>query len=431
MTPISQLQTFLQTTDFQTLLQEIYIDSSLLDYQQKRYSRALSVYTEKFGASQESEVAVFSAPGRSEIGGNHTDHQHGKVLAASINLDAIAVVGLLDAPEVRVISGDSDLICISLEHLSKEKDDEGTTDGLIKGVLASFRERGYRLGGFQAYVTSDVLIGAGLSSSAAFESLIGTIVSSLFNEGSVSPIEIAQIGQYAENVYFGKPCGLMDQMACSVGSLVYIDFEDPANPVLQTIEFDLSDVSFSLCIVDTKGSHADLTPDYAAIPAEMKQIASYFGKEVLREVSPEEIVANMQDLRNLAGDRAVLRALHFTEENRRVEEEVNALKNHDFEAFLNTVKESGHSSFCFLQNVYTPQNLTAQNVSLALAVSEILLNKKNAGVCRVHGGGFAGTIQAFVRNDAVEEYRTTLESVFGQDSCHILKIRKYGGRQVL
>lgn len=431
MTPISQIQTFLQTTDFHSLLQDLYIDASLLDYQKKRYSRALSVYTEKFDATPESEIAVFSAPGRSEIGGNHTDHQHGKVLAASINLDAIAVVGRSDTSDIKIISGDSDLICISLEQLSKEKEDEGTTAGLIKGVLAAFRERGYRLGGFQAYVTSDVLIGAGLSSSAAFESLIGTIVSGLFNDGSVSPVEIAQIGQYAENVYFGKPCGLMDQMACSVGSLVYIDFENPANPVLQTIDFDLSDVSYSLCIVDTKGSHADLTADYAAIPAEMNLIAAYFGKEVLRDVRHEEIMANMQNLRDLAGDRAVLRALHFTEENRRVEAEINALKNHDFETFLNTVKESGHSSYCFLQNVYTPQNLTAQNVSLALAVSEIFLNKKNAGVCRVHGGGFAGTIQAFVRNDAVEEYRTTLESVFGEGSCHILKIRKYGGRQVL
>ncbi len=426
MKQISELKQQIADTSFDTLLQEIYLDASQIPYQKKRYENALLTYEKHFG---DTPAEIYSAPGRSEIGGNHTDHQHGKVLAASVNLDAIAIAGPIEESCVKIISDGYDLITISLSELSKDKDEEGTTKALIKGVLAGFFERGYLVGGFQAYITSDVLIGAGLSSSAAFETIIGTILSGLYNDMKISPTDIAIIGQYAENEFFGKPCGLMDQMACSVGSLVYIDFAEPAKPVVKKIALDLDQVDYSLCIVDTKGSHADLTGDYAAIPAEMKQIARFFGKEVLRDVTVEDILSSMEDLRKTAGDRAVLRALHFIEENKRVTKEADALEQGNFETFLSLIKESGASSFQFLQNVYSPQTLSVQNVSLALAISDITLQNKG-GVCRVHGGGFAGTIQAFVKNELLDSYQNTIEQVFGKGSCHILKIRKYGGIKV-
>ena len=311
----------------------------------------------------------------------------------------------------------------------KEEEKE-TTTALIKGVLAGAKERGYAVGGFQAYITSDVLIGAGLSSSAAFETVIGTILSYLYNDGGIDAITIAIIGQYAENVYFGKPCGLMDQMACSVGNLVHIDFADVKNPKVEKVAFDMNAYGYSLCITDTKGSHADLTADYAAIPTEMKAVASYFGKEVLLGLTIEDILSHAQELREKLGDRAVLRALHFLCEDVRVEEEVDALKAGNIDAFLQKVKESGDSSFKYLQNVYTSHDVMHQNVSLALAVSEIAL-AGGAGVARVHGGGFAGTIQAFVKNEAVSGYRAAMDRLFGADACKVLKIRKYGGMKVL
>lgn len=422
----TQLKKEFQNGEYDDLLTDIYIDKERISYQRQRYVDALTAYEKAYG---ENEVEIYSAPGRTEVGGNHTDHQHGEVLAASINLDAIAVARRIDEPVAKIISGKYRMITIPLDDLSFRETEKETTLSLIKGVLAKIQEKGYKLGGFQTYITSDVLIGAGLSSSAAFETIIGTIVSGLYNHMEISPVDIAIIGQYAENVYFGKPCGLMDQMACSVGSLVHIDFKDPAVPVVNQVVCNLDELGYSLCITDTKGSHADLTDDYAAIPTEMKQVAALFGKTVLREVKKEDFYAELPRVRKETGDRAALRAIHFFEENERVEQEVAALKVKDIDEFLQVVTASGNSSFKFLQNVYVNKNVSCQNVSIALAVSETVL--KGDGVCRVHGGGFAGTIQAFVKNDAVDEYKKAMDNVFGQGSCNVLKIRKYGGMKVL
>lgn len=411
---------------YQELLTDIYIDADRIAYQTERYIRAIECYEKAFGTG---EVSIYSAPGRSEIGGNHTDHQHGEVLAASINNDAIAIVTPLAEPVVKVISDGYDLITIDLKDLSLQESEKESTLALIKGVLFAVKDKGYQVGGFQTYITSDVLIGAGLSSSAAFETIIGTIISGLYNDMKISPIEIAIMGQYAENVYFGKPCGLMDQMACSVGSLVHIDFADPASPVVEKVSFDMAKHGYSLCITDTKGSHADLTPDYAAIPAEMKAVAQFFGKEILHEVPVDDFWKRLPEVRKATSDRSVLRAIHFFQENERVRKEVAALNREDIPAFLQTVAASGDSSFKYLQNIYSSQDVQSQNMSLALAVSESVLGDR--GVCRVHGGGFAGTIQAFVSNDAVAEYKQAMDDLFGKDACSILMIRKYGGMKVL
>ena len=378
---------------YRDTLKDIYIDESVIAHQEERYVKAMAEYQKLYG---DREVEVYSAPGRSEVGGNHTDHQHGMVLATSINLDAIAIVNKNEDMTVRVVSEGYDMIVIDANDVEKVDKEEGTSIGLIRGVLAGLKERGYKIGGFNAYVTSDVLIGAGLSSSAAFETIIGTIVSGLYNDMQISMVEIAQIGQYSENVYFGKPSGLMDQTACAVGGLIHIDFKDPKAPVVEKVDVDFENHACSLCIVDTKGSHQDLTPDYAQIPADMKAIATYFGKEVLRDVDEKEFFAAIEGR---------------------------------FEDFLNMIKASGDSSFKYLQNVYTNRDVQNQAVSIALAVSENVLG--NHGVCRVHGGGFAGTIQAFVKNDFVEEYRKALDAVFGEGSCHVLKVRKYGGMKVI
>ena len=408
-------------------LKDIYVDEKKIAYERERYIKAIESYTEHFG---EGEVFVFSAPGRSEIGGNHTDHQCGEVLAASINNDAIAIVQNLEEPCVRVISAGYEMITIYLDDLCRREDEEATTTALIRGVLAKTKEYGYQIGGFQAVVTSDVLIGAGLSSSAAFETLMGTILSELFNDGKISPIEIAMIGQFAENVYFGKPCGLMDQCACAVGGLISIDFKDTSNPIVNSVNVDFSKYDHSLCIVDTKGSHADLTDAYGAVPQEMKEVAHYFGKEVLREVDEDEFYANIANLRTtLNNDRAILRAIHFFNENNRVNTCVEKLNNDDFEGFKALIQESGNSSYKFLQNVYADFDYKNQAVSLGLAMSEMIL--KDHGVCRVHGGGFAGTIQAFVENGYVETYKEEIEKVFGKGSCHILKVRKLCGCKVI
>ena len=408
------------------LLMDIYLDENKLDYQRQRYVDAIARYESLYGAD---DVCIYSAPGRSEIGGNHTDHQNGEVLAASVNLDAIAIVKPLDEMVVKVVSGNYPMITVKLDDLSKKDSEEETTLALVKGVLAGIKEHGGKVGGFQAYITSDVLIGAGLSSSAAFETIIGTITSGLYNDMKISAVDIAVIGQFAENVYFGKPCGLMDQMASSVGNLVHIDFADKKNPVIEGVACDLGKYGYSLCITDTKGSHADLTPDYAAVPAEMRAAAAVFGKEVLHGVTMEELIEKSAEVRAAAGDRALLRAIHFVNENVRVQQEVAALKADDFAEFLRVVKASGDSSYKFLQNVYTNHDVQHQNVSVALAISESVLGTN--GVCRVHGGGFAGTIQAFVKNETVAQYKAVMDQVFGEGACQVLKIRKYGGMKVL
>lgn len=397
-----------------------------VDMQRKRYVHALERYTELFG---DGEVEIYSAPGRTEIGGNHTDHQHGMVLAASIDLDTIAVVGACEGNVIELISEGYDPIRVDLDETEPDEREYGTTAALIKGVAAGLKARGYRAGAFRAYMTSNVLNGAGLSSSAAFETAIGTILSGMYNEGKVSPVEIAIIGQYAENVYFGKPCGLMDQMACSVGGIVHIDFENPAEPKVNKVNFDLAKEHYSLCIVDTKGSHADLTDDYAKIPQEMKAVAGFFGKEVLREVSEQEFYDNIPAIREKTGDRGVLRAMHFFAENSRVQQEVDALLNGEFELFLQLVKASGNSSYKYLQNIYSNHQEQNQPVSIGLAVSEDALGEN--GVCRVHGGGFAGTTQAFVKDSAVADYKRAMEHIFGEGACHVLRIRQYGGVKVL
>ncbi len=407
-------------------LLDIYVDCKLIEYQKIRYIEAVRKFVNIYGAG---EAMIFSAPGRSEVGGNHTDHQHGRVLAASINLDSIAIVRATDDRVIRLVSDDFDEIVISLDDILLKQEEKETTTALIKGVVSGFLNREYKVGGFVAYVTSDVLIGAGLSSSAAFETLIGTILSGLYNDMRVSAIDIAMIGQYAENIYFGKPCGLMDQMACSVGNLVYIDFENPGKPMVEKVEVDMEQYGYSLCITDTKGSHADLTDEYAAVCREMTLVANYFGRDVLRGITIEDILKNIAILRGKYGDRSVLRALHFINENERVVQEVQALRTGDFGQFLNYVKASGDSSYKYLQNVYANSDVRSQNVSVALAMSEVVLGE--GGVSRVHGGGFAGTIQAFVQNSQVDEYRENMELIFGTGSCSDLRIRKYGGIQVI
>lgn len=410
----------------QALLKDIYIDENMLKYQQERYINALKSFENLYGNK---EVEIYSAPGRSEVGGNHTDHQYGKVLATSINLDAVAVVAKTNDDLVTVKSEGYDRFQVHLTSLQPREDEEGTSKALTRGVASKLKEEGYMIGGFEAYVTSDVLNGAGMSSSAAFEVLLGNIFSGLYNDGKIDAVFLAQAGQYAENVFFGKPCGLMDQMASSVGGMINIDFEDPKKPIVKQVHVDFEEYGHSLCIVDTKGSHADLTADYAAIPEEMKKVANFFEEDVLRKVDKTEFYLNLAKVREILGDRAVLRAMHLFEENKRVDEQVKALEEGDFETFKKLIKASGDSSFKYLQNVYSSHEIDNQSVSIGLAISDVALGDR--GVSRVHGGGFAGTIQAFVPNDIVSMYKKTVENVFGEGACHILKVRKYGGMKVL
>lgn len=408
-------------------IREIYVDEQRVPYNRERYIRAIDRFTELFPS--EKEIEIYSAPGRSEVCGNHTDHQNGMVLATSINLDAIAIVAKAEEPVIRLVSGDFPMEEVDVADLSMKEEEQSTTTALIRGVAAGMKERGHKVGGFTAYITSDVLMGAGMSSSAAFESLIGTILSGLYNDMQVSSIEIAQIGQYAENIYFGKPCGLMDQMACSVGGMIFIDFKEKEHPEVRQVHTDFEKAGLSLCIVDTKGSHADLTPDYAAVPAEMNQVAQALGREHLREVPRETFFKELPKLWKETSGRAVLRAIHFYEEEERVLRGVKSLEESDYPGFLSVIKASGDSSAKYLQNIYSPKDVDSQNVTVALAVSESILGEN--GVCRVHGGGFAGTIQAFVKNEAVAAYKEQIEAIYGDDSCHVLKVRLQGGIRVL
>ncbi|MBO4937932.1 MAG: galactokinase [Oscillospiraceae bacterium] len=371
---------------------------------------------------------VFSAPGRTEISGNHTDHQRGCVLAAAVNLETVADVRLNGTNNIRVQSEGYPTIKVNLDDLSVREEEKNTTAALIRGVAASFVQRGAKLQGFDAAVSSTVLPGSGLSSSAAFEVLFGTILNELFFDKKLSAVEIAQVGQYAENVYFGKPCGLMDQMASSVGSLVFIDFEDPENPRIQKVSFDLEAAGYALCIIDSGADHADLTDEYAAIPAEMKQISAYFGKEVLREIPRSDFLKALPQLRRTVSDRAILRAIHIYQENDRVVQLVQALKAGDVDRFLNLIKESGRSSWMYLQNITPAGAVAHQEVALALAMCDTLLQGR--GAYRVHGGGFAGTVQAFVPLDMLDSFKTDIETVLGSGACHVLNIREQGGIRV-
>lgn len=427
MKELKSIKEMLLNGAFDEKIKSIYIDEKRVKYNRDRYVRAIDRFSELFPEHKSGEI--YSAPGRSEVCGNHTDHQNGVVLATSINLDAIAVVAPTDNGIIRLVSDDMPLETVDVTELSCIEDEKGTTTALIRGVMAGLANKGFKLGGFDAFITSDVLMGAGMSSSAAFESLIGTIISGLYNDMGVSSVDIAKIGQYAENVYFGKPCGLMDQMACSVGGMIYIDFADKENVIVEKVDSDFDGAGLSLCIVDTKGSHADLTPDYAAVPEEMNSVARALRKEHLREVDENEFYRNIPALREKVGGRAVIRAIHFFEEEKRVKKAVAALKSSDYNGFMQVIKASGNSSSKYLQNIYSPKDIYSQNVTLALAVTESHIG--DAGVCRVHGGGFAGTIQVFIQDEAVTEYKKCIESIFGEDSCHVLKVRNDGGIKVI
>jgi len=367
----------------------------------------------------------FSAPGRSEISGNHTDHQRGRVLAAAVNLDTRAAVRKNGTDVIRIKSEGYPMVEVKLNELTPVEAEINTTPALVRGVAARFAELGCKVEGFDAYAESTVLPGSGLSSSAAYEVLIGTIINHLFFDQKVSPAEVAQIGQYAENVFFGKPCGLMDQTASAVGGLVTIDFAELGNPKIRSVDFDFSKTGYALCIIDSRADHADLTDEYAAITRELKDICGYFGKDVLTQVDEQAFLSSVAELREKFGDRAVMRAFHVFRENRRVAQQVACLENDDFEGFLRLAAESGISSWTYMQNVIPSGNVKLQAVAVALALCEQYLQGR--GACRVHGGGFAGTVQAFVPNDILEQFRKGIDSALGDGACHILSIRPEGG----
>jgi len=389
----------------------------------KEHKKTLDAgFAAAFGRAPE---RYFSAPGRTEIGGNHTDHQRGRVLAAAVNLDVRAAVALNGSDEMRVLSRGYEMVRVNINELSPVEAEINTTPALLRGVAARFSQLGCELHGFDAYCETDVLQGSGLSSSAAFEVLMGTIINHLFFGAKASQPEVARIGQYAENVFFGKPCGLMDQTASAVGNLVTIDFCNKEKPVITPVNFDFASCGHALCIIDTRASHAELTDEYAAIPGEIKKVAEHFGKEVLSQIDEDEFYANIALLREKCGDRAVLRAVHFYAENKRVPLQVRALEEGDFDAFLELVKESGRSSWVYLQNVTPAGYKEHQDMALALALCERYL--KGRGASRVHGGGFAGTVQAFVPFDILEEFRVGIDAVLGEGACHVLSIRPQGG----
>lgn len=381
-------------------------------------------YAETFPCSDDAETLLFSTPGRTELGGNHTDHQHGHGLAASVNLDTIACVVPNNSQTIRIKSRHHRLAEVDLSDLSVKKEETGNSVSLLRGVAARLTQLGYTMGGFDAYTTTRVLRGSGLSSSAAFEVLTATIMNQLFCGGALSSTELAKVGQYAENVYFGKPCGLMDQMACATGGVIVIDFKDPDNPDLRRVQVDLSRFGHALCIIDTRASHADLTADYAAITQEMRQVAACFGREILGDVSFDQFRESLATVRATCGDRAALRAYHFFRDDQRVLLECDALEKGDFDTFLHHVRQSGRSSFMYLQNVSNYRESRSQPVALLLALAEDLLEGR--GACRVHGGGFAGTIQAFVPLDILSSFVAGMEAVAGQGACHVLSFRNVG-----
>jgi galactokinase len=396
-------------------------DIEILNDQILRYSSLLERFS---GFSGASEPVFFSSPGRTEIGGNHTDHNYGRVLAGAVNLDNIAVASINNSNVIRIESIGYQGFSVDLSELSVVSSENHTSASLVRGIAARMKEMGFKIGGFDAVIDGRVPKGSGLSSSASFEVLVGAILSHFFNEGKLDPVQNALIGQYAENNYFGKPCGLMDQTACSCGGLVTIDFKDPSKPEVKRVNFDFLSTGFSLIITDTGGSHDNLTPEYAAVYNEMKAVAEVLGAKLQRQITLEQVIEAIPLLRQKAGDRAILRAFHFQGDNERVVKQVEALESSDFRSFLRMVTESGFSSYMYNQNIYTVSNVHAQGVALGLALSEMIL--KGSGAWRVHGGGFAGTIQAFVPSELVEVYINTLENAFGKGVCHKLFIRQKG-----
>ena len=400
-----------------------------LPMQKSRYISALEKFEELYGT--EREVSIFSVSGRSELSGNHTDHNRGCVIAASIDLDIIAIASKRDDSIIRIKSEGfpEDVVDIT-KYSSQDVSNFGSSASIIAGMAEGIGKRGYIVGGFDAYTTSNVLKGSGLSSSAAFEDMVGNILNHMYNDGKIDNVEIAKIAQYAENVFFGKPCGLMDQVACAAGGIVSIDFKNPDAPIVEKLSFDLTDAGYNLCIVNTGGNHANLTDDYASIPYEMKSVAAALGGEVLRDTSEKDIITAIASVREKLGDRAILRSLHFFEENKRVARQKDALKKKDLETFFSEVIASGRSSFCYLQNVYTNQNPHEQGLSLALCLADIFFADKR-GAFRVHGGGFAGTVQIFVHKDDANELKKLMDSVFGDGKTLILKIRAEGAVMVV
>lgn len=389
----------------------------------ERYQNLVKSFQKKFA---EEDVTLFSSPGRTEISGNHTDHNHGKVLAGSINLDCVGVAAKNNSSKVHIISETfNQSFIIDLNDLSPSDKKAGTID-LVKGLLQGFKESGYEVGGFNAYITSNVISAAGVSSSASFEMLLCSILNTFFNEGRMDTVAYAHIGKYSENVYWDKASGLLDQMACAVGGLITIDFLEPASPVVEKIDFDFSSQNHSLIIVNTGKGHADLSADYSSVPIEMKKVAEFFGKEVCAEITEDEVIGNLAEVREYAGDRSVLRALHFFEENKRVEAEVKALKEGRFSDFLNNITASGNSSWKWLQNCFTNSAYQEQGITVALALTELFIAGKQRGACRVHGGGFAGVIMAMLPNDLVEEYVAYIEKALGEGNAYRMSIRPYG-----
>ena len=423
---ISELIQKLNSGSADTLLAELYGKENVAA-QKVRYLDAIRKFEERYGNIE--DAGLYSVSGRSELSGNHTDHNRGRVIAASIDLDIIAVAARTNDNIVHLTSEGFGEDAVDLTtYTAPDTAKFGTSGSLVAGMCQGFLSKGYTVGGFCAYTTSSVLKGSGLSSSAAFEDMIGNILNHLYNDGKVSNVEIAKLAQYAENVYFGKPCGLMDQVACAAGGIVAIDFATEGAPVIDVLHPDMKD--YKLCIVNTGGNHADLTDDYAAVPAEMKGIAAHFGKRVLSEVDETAVIAEIPTLREKFGDRAILRAFHFFAENRRVAAQKAALEAGDLDGFLGGVIASGRSSFCYLQNVYTTKNVSEQGLSLALCLAEGYLADKD-GAWRVHGGGFAGTVQAFVRESDVEGYRTRMDAAFGEGACLVLRVRPHGALRVL
>ncbi|MBQ9117003.1 MAG: galactokinase [Clostridia bacterium] len=424
----------MKATEFISYVQNGGFDSTLIHFygeaklahQRVRFAEAAKEFVSLYG---DSDISIFSVPGRSEISGNHTDHNHGCVLAAALDLDIIAIATKVDAMTVTVKSKGFPEDKVDVTNLDPDSYGNYGSAALIAGICDGFAKRGLKYGGFTAYTTSDVLKGSGISSSAAFEVQICNIINHFYNGGAVDAPELAKISQYAENVFFGKPCGLMDQTACAVGGFVAIDFADPTAPVIEKLDFSLEKNGYCLCIVNTGGNHADLNDDYASVPAEMKSVAACFGLPVLRGITYDQLLAKLPELRESVGDRALMRALHFVEENDRVAAQKTALKSGDLPAFLSGVLASGDSSFKQLQNVYTVKNVSEQGLSLALALCKHLLDGKG-GAWRVHGGGFAGTVQAFVPLALRDEFKKVMDGAFGENACSVLNIRAEGAVKV-
>ncbi len=419
---INEIKSAIQNGNFDKDFSMLYGDAASA---KDRYLKACDSFNELFPVS--GEIRLFSAPGRTEVSGNHTDHQHGSVLAGSVNLDVIAIVSPNEDGVIRIKSEGFPQDTLTAGDFTYREEEKGKAISLIRGVCSKFREMGLDIKGFNAYTTSNVLKGSGLSSSAAFEVLIGNIVNNMFG-GTAEPIEIAKIGQYAEREFFGKPCGLLDQMASSLGGFTYADFHDPSAPITESIELDIKSFGYTLCVVDTGGNHANLTQDYADITLECKAISNELGVDFLRDADTERFYNNIASLRKACGDRAVLRAFHFINEQQRVLDQKQALKDADFEKFLKYVNASGQSSYDYLQNLYSTSDVSAQGLSLAIALTKKFLNGK--GACRVHGGGFAGTIQCYIPTEMLSSYKQMIESAFGEGSCCVLNIRPVGGYEI-